>query len=435
MGYVMRLTVLLITLISAGTLLCSCAVNEKSEHFVIRVVDDNSGRGVPLVELKLPNEVKYWTDSAGVAALKEPAYGGHEVFITVRSHGYEYVEDTPMGRGSNVEIEPGKVRELHVRRTMIAERLYRLTGEGIYRDSVMAGLPVPMNESLLNAQVLGQDTVSAAIYRGKIFWIWGDTIGPAYWNFSVSAATSDLRDDPAVAVNYNYFTDDEGRSKPMLPLPGKGLVWIEGLIVMKDPGGEERLIATYTRQDGLKMPDECGLALFDDELEIFKSWVQLPCVRNHYSSHPFLHDGYWYFYPWLRVPDDWSAIQDPIQWEQRDVQLSLNGYSRSACVVWNEYRQRWILLSEAFGDVYYAEATEPEGPYGSAVKIIHHDNYNFYNVATHTFFNQEEGRVIFLEGTYTDSFSDAKEKTPRYNYNQVMYRLQLDDPQLREAQK
>jgi hypothetical protein len=108
---------------------------------------------------------------------------------------------------------------------------------------------------------------------------------------------------------------------------------------------------------------------------------------------------------------------------------------RPSCVVWNEYRNRWILLLEDTGDVYYAEATEPEGPYGGTVKIIHHDQYNFYNVATHTFFNQEGGRVIYVEGTYTDAFSGATEKTPRYNYNQVMYRLRLDDPRLREAQE
>jgi hypothetical protein len=89
-----------------------------------------------------------------------------------------------------VTIEPGTMREVRIRRTMIAERLYRLTGEGFYRDSVMAGPPVPAKDPLLNAQVLGQDTVSAAIYRGEIFWIWGDTIGPAHWNFSVAAATS-----------------------------------------------------------------------------------------------------------------------------------------------------------------------------------------------------------------------------------------------------
>jgi hypothetical protein len=415
--------------------LSSCSEGAQSPgYFVVRVVDEETNRGVPLVELKLPNDVKYWTDSAGVAALDEPSLRGRETFLAVRSHGYEYPEETFLGRGVNVTIEPGKSREVRIRRTMIAERLYRLTGEGIYRDSLMAGLPVPAKEPLLNAQVLGQDTVAAAVYRGRIFWIWGDTIGPAWWNFSVSGAVSDLSDDPAVAVNYRYFTDREGRAKGMLPLPRPGLVWIEGLIPMKDPLGEERLIATYTRQDGLKFPDECGLALFNDANQVFEPWVQYPCTKGHVSSHPFLHDGYWYLYPSLRVPNDWNAIQDPNRWETRNVQLPLNA-KRPSCAVWNAYRRCWILLLEDTGDVYYAEARQPEGPYGKAVKIIHHDEYNFYNVATHTFFNREGGRVIFLEGTYTDAFSRAKEKTPRYNYNQLMYRVSLDDPRLREAQE
>jgi len=429
-----RLVSLFMAVMSVAVLPGSSAAGRTLEYFVIRVVDADTGRGVPLVELKLPNEVKYWTDSAGVAALDEPSFVESEVFIAIRSHGYEYSEETPLGRGACVRIEPGRMKELRIHRTMIAERLYRLTGEGIYRDSVMAGLPVPREEPMMNALVLGQDTVSAAVYRGKIFWIWGDTVGPAYWNFSVSAATSDLGDDPEIAVNYSYFTDSKGRAKQMLPLPSKGLVWIEGLITMMDPDGEERLIATYTRQDGLKFPDECGLALFDDQKQVFQPWVQLPCRDQHISSHPFQHDSYWYLYPWLRVPNDWDAIQDSSQWETRNVRLPSNA-TRPSCVVWNEYRKRWILLLEDTGDVYYSEATQPEGPYGKAVKIIHHDQYNFYNVATHRFFNKEGGRIIFIEGTYTDSFSAATEKTPRYNYNQVMYSLRLDDPRLQEAQK
>lgn len=418
----------------AAVLLWSRADARTIEYFVIRVVDEETGRGVPLVELRFPNEVKYWTDSAGVAAIDELSFIERDVFIAIRSHGYEYSDATPLGRGVNARIETGEVLELRVHRTMIAERLYRLTGEGIYRDSEMAGLPVAMEEPMTSALVLGQDTVSAAVYKGVIFWIWGDTIGPSYWNFSVTAATSDLNDDPDAAVNYNYFTDPRGHVKRMLPLPSEGLVWIEGLIPMIDPNGVERLIATYTRQDGLKFPDECGLALLDDRRREFRPWVQLPCRDQHVSSHPFQHDGYWYLYPWLRVPDDWNATQDPSQWEVRDVQLPSNG-ARPSCVVWNDYRKRWIMLMEDAGDVFYSEAKQPEGPYSEPVKIIHHDRYNFYNVVTHHFFNKEGGRIIYLEGTYTDSFSGATEKTPRYNYNQVMYHLRLDNPRLQAAQE
>lgn len=413
-----------------------------SDYFVVRVTDEATGRGVPLVALKLPNEVVYYTDSAGVAALHEPGLEGKPTFIAVSSHGYEYPRESLMGRGVNLTITAGGHAEIRVRRTMIAERLYRLTGEGIYRDSVLAGLPVPVHHPLLgNGQVLGQDTAVAIPYAGKIFWIWGDTIGPAFWNFSVTAATSELPGrgglDPAAGVDYRYFADARGHAKPMLPLKEKGLVWIEGLFTAADPAGRERLLATYTRQDGLKPPLECGVALYDDTREQFDPLVRMPCRKGHYSSHPIRYrDGdrdYWYLYPWLRVPNDWAAILDPAKWERRDVKLPPDA-RRVSCVAWNEYRQRFVLLMEHTGEVWYAEGPRPEGPFGPAVEIVRHDHYNFYNVVLHPFFDQEGGRVVYFEGTYTDAFSDAKSKTPRYNYNQIMYRLRLEDPRLKPAQ-
>jgi hypothetical protein len=102
-------------------------------------------------------------------------------------------------------------------------------------------------------------------------------------------------------------------------------------------------------------------------------------------------------------------------------------------VAWNAYRGKWIMISGAFGSVYYSEAERPEGPWKRALRIISHNEYNFYNPAHHTFFDKEGGRLIYIEGTYTDAFTKAKEKTPLYNYNQIMYRLRLDDPRIKEA--
>jgi hypothetical protein len=48
--------------------------------------------------------------------------------------------------------------------------------------------------------------------------------------------------------------------------------------------------------------------------------------------------------------------------------------------------------------------------------------------------DEEGGRVIFFEGTYTHSFSGNEHQTPRYDYNQVTYRLDLGDERLRPAQ-
>jgi hypothetical protein len=100
-------------------------------------------------------------------------------------------------------------------------------------------------------------------------------------------------------------------------------------------------------------------------------------------------------------------------------------------VFWNEFRQRWVMLVSAkAGEIWFSEGDTPSGPWVYARRVVSHDNYNFYNPTQHPFFDQDSGRLIYFEGTYTAAFSGAKEKTPRYDYNQIMYRLALDDPRL-----
>jgi hypothetical protein len=106
-------------------------------------------------------------------------------------------------------------------------------------------------------------------------------------------------------------------------------------------------------------------------------------------------------------------------------------------VHWNAYRKRWILIANQsggasfLGEVFYAEADEPHGPWPTARKIVTHDRYSFYNPTHHPFFDQQGGRIIYFEGTYAQTFSGNPVATPRYDYNQVMYRLDLADPRLR----
>ena len=83
------------------------------------------------------------------------------------------------------------------------------------------------------------------------------------------------------------------------------------------------------------------------------------------------------------------------------------------------------------GEIWYAEADAPEGPWLKARKIVTHDKYSFYNPVHHPFLDQKGGRIIYFEGTYTATFSGAKFPTPRYDYNQILYRLDLADPRLK----
>ena len=81
--------------------------------------------------------------------------------------------------------------------------------------------------------------------------------------------------------------------------------------------------------------------------------------------------------------------------------------------------------SSFLGEVWYAEADAPEGPWQDARKILTHDRYSFYNPVQHPLFDQDGGRTIYFEGTYSTTFSRENDPTPRYDYNQMMYRLDV----------
>lgn len=477
-------------------LLLAAALGAADRPFVIQVVDTQTGRGVPLVELRTLNKQVWYTDSAGIAAISDSWLMGQDLHLEVRSHGYAFDERVFDQAARIVHLAPGARVQLRIRRENIAERLYRITGAGIYADSVAAGLPVPIKRPLLNGKVTGQDTNIAIPYNGRIYWFWGDTFGPANAGFKVSGATSALPGkgglDPDLGIDLAYFVDQSGFSKQMLPIDRPGTVWLEGLMVVRDPSGHERLVATYTRQRGLGAAEERGIAVFDDAASVFRVLARLPSTRGHRSSHPVrVTDGgraYWYLYPNYRVPDDWNAIQDARAYEAYrceavagaraappaagqaqnsiqctwkpggefldspderrliekgqlpaeaalfpfvDVDTGRPGNFAMGSIAWNEYRKKWIMLAGAWGDVYYSEAGAPQGPWLCARRIVRHERYNFYNVVHHPFFDKDNGRVIYFEGTYTTAFISGAQPTPLYDYNQIMYKLSLDDSRLR----
>ena len=135
--------------------------------FWIRIVDSETGRGVPLVQLSTPRDaIRFWTDSNGVAVIDDAALEGHDVVFTIKSHGYEFQEKILGDPAKRVHVQAGSHDELQIHRVNIAGRLYRVTGADIYRDSLLAGLPVPIAHPLMEGGVTGQDTnISVDVYK------------------------------------------------------------------------------------------------------------------------------------------------------------------------------------------------------------------------------------------------------------------------------
>jgi hypothetical protein len=134
-------------------------------YFKITVVDRETGRGVPLVELSTVDNVRSYTDSNGVVAFRDPALMGDEVFFHVSSPGYEFPKDGFGNRGKTLKAVEGGSAQLEIDRTNIAQRLYRITGADIYADSLLVGQAAPIAKPLLNARVVGQDSAVNAVYQ------------------------------------------------------------------------------------------------------------------------------------------------------------------------------------------------------------------------------------------------------------------------------
>ncbi|MHC4302312.1 MAG: hypothetical protein ACYS7Y_34055 [Planctomycetota bacterium] len=483
----------------------SSAPGPSENYFTIQVVDRRSGRGVPLVELRTTSNIRYITDSNGIVAFDEPGLMGREVFFFVESHGYEFPKDGFGFRGTKLKTTSGKSAIIKIDRLNIAERLYRITGQGIYRDSVLMGRAVPLANPVLNGQVTGQDSVYTCLYKDRLFWLWGDTNRPSYplGHFWTAGAFSDLPAagglDPSVGVNLEYLVDEDGFSRPLCRLKEKGLVWLDGLLAIKDERGAERMVAKYARMKDLGHALERGLVVFNDATESFE-----PLVRSRPDFLPYTDSGhafpvdvaghkYYYFavqFPLtvrMRVKAEWDCVLDPNRYEvltalsrpsslnprpslprwlrageligddatrmpslikslkkeKQDTHLYdvISGKKvtpHGGSVYFNTYRSKWIMItvqqfgdSSHLGEVWYAEADTPAGPWAYAHKVVTHDKYTFYNPMQHPYFDQQGGRVIYFEGTYSHTFSGSeKNPTPRYDYNQIMYRLDLDDPRL-----
>jgi len=484
---------------------------EKAECFRITVFDEQTGRGVPLVELETVNNIRHWTDSNGIVAFDEPGLMDQEVYFHIRSHGYEYPKDGFGYAGKAVKVTKGGEVRIALKRVNIAERLYRITGQGIYADTVRLGLPTPIRNPVLNGQVVGQDSVQVVIYGGKLYWFWGDTnrVGYPLGQFAMSGATSLLPGkgglDPAVGVDLTYFVDEKGFSRKMAPMKAEGLVWLDGYVIVPGEDGQERLFAHYARLRDLGKMLEHGLMLFNDQTQTFEKHKEFDmaqqwrCPRGHPVRVKENGREYFYFptpYPTVRVKAEAKSMADPASYEAftclvpgskydkgkaqvertadgklaygwkadtdptaqkeereliaagkmkaeearfqlRDVDGGKDVEMHGGSVYWNEYRKRWIMIAvQAFGstsflgEVWLAEAESPTGPWVWARKIVTHDKYTFYNPKHHPFFDQEAGRVIYFEGTYCNTFSGNPVQTPRYDYNQVMYRLDLGDKRL-----
>lgn len=465
--------------------------------FGIHVVEEQTGRGIPLIEFSTVNDIRCITDNAGWIAFNEPGLMNREVWFHLSLNpGYEMKKDGFGYTGIRMTPKAGGSTTVKMKRTNIAERIARTTGQGLYRDSELLSLPHAL-PNLNPAGVMGQDSVQATPYREKIFWLWGDTRVPQYplGNFHTTCALTppDVKPEEGIAFEYFMDVDKPRQLRQMMPLKEPGAVWLFGLLNVKDEKDHEVLIAHYGRHKGLGEPLEHGICRFNDERGIFESVVTLDksekwrfpegnAVRVTNDEGDFFYFAFSFCQTRVRAtlkallsPESYEALRfDDVskQWnwqremlptrpgdetkllltgkmspEQARYQLKAAGTGKlvrlhNATVNWNAYRRRFVLIGlqsgdasdpSPLGEMWYAESESAAGPWHNAVKIASHPRYSFYNPVHHVFLDAEGGRIIHFQGTYSHDFSGNPLVPARYDYNQVMYRLDLSDERLEPA--
>jgi hypothetical protein len=431
----------------------------------IEVVEKGSGWPVPLIELRTTHQLRFITDNAGVIAMDEPELMGRQTWFDVIGHGYEVPKDGFGMRGVRLTPEPGKTLRVEVNRVNIAKRIGRLTGAGLFVESQKLGREVDWKDSGIH----GCDSVQNAVHRGRLFWAWGDTTMPNYplGLFDMSSATTSVQPlsslEPPLRLKFDYFTDENGRQRGVAKMPGSGPTWVTAYVSLPDKTGTQRLVGSYVKIKPPMDAYESGLCVWNDEANRFDLlrvlWTksesapkQTPMPEGHPALWKDEQGKEWVLFgnplPTLRCPATFEAWQDSSTWEVLKPQEALESPDggkvklHSGSMAWNEFRKRWVTVfmegfgqPSVFGELWYAEADSPTGPWGTAVKVLTHENYTFYNPRLHPEFTPTNSPVLLFEGTYTAEFADKPHPTPRYNYNQMLYRLDLDDPALALARK
>lgn len=434
----------------------------------IEVVEEGSGWPVPLVELRTTHQSRFITDNAGLIAFDAPELMGRETWFDVIGHGYEVPRDGFGYRGVRLTPAPGKTLRVKVQRSIIARRIGRLTGAGLFAESQKLGREVGRTES----EIVGCDSVQNAVHRNRLYWFWGDTTLARYplGIFDGTGATTALQPlasfEPPLKLELDYFRDTNGSPRAIARLPGTGPTWVTGTVSLPDRSGTPRLVCSYVKVKPPLEAYEWSLAVWNEQTAGFEKlrtvWTQSESQPNPPAvpqGHPvFWNDAggrRWLLFgnplPSLRCPATFEAWQDSAQWEvlqpQETIPAAGVGESvrphtgaHSGSIAWNAWRKRWVAVfmqafgkPSALGELWYAEADAPTGPWGPAVKVLSHENYTFYNPKLHPEFTPGDSPILLFEGTYTMQFADHAAPTPRYDYNQILYRLDLDDSRLAGA--
>ncbi len=428
----------------------------------LEIVERGSGWPVPGVELRTVHGERLVSDNAGLIAFDLPELMGRETWAEVHGHGYGAKRDGFGYAGFRFVPRPGATVRLEVERHQVARRLGRLTGAGLFAESQKLGEQLDWPED----GVLGCDSVVTTRFGGKLHWFWGDTNLARYplGIFNVAAATTDgfaPPDRPPLKVRFDYFRDSAGAPRGVAEVPGDGPTWVWGAATIPDAQGREHLVAAAVKVRGDMEAYRWDLVEWDAAAAKFRPLRTFWKKSAEEPKPTKVPDGHalkwtdaagkaWLLFgnpfPTLRCPATYEAWKDPSTWESLSPDrrvLTPEGKpveAHGGDLAWHPWSRRWLLLftqkggaSSYLGEIWLASGPGPTGPWTGARKVVTHDRYSFYNPMLRAEAFRADSPLVLFEGTYVTTFSGNARPTPRWDYNQVLYQVDLAAPPFAEA--
>lgn len=446
-------------LVSAISFPATIAFALPHDLFVLEAIDDQNGRPIPLIEFRTTSGMKWITDNAGKAVVDAPELFGREVWFSVLGHGYDVPRDGFGFQGIRLTPTRGTSHPVRLKRTLPAERIGRLTGSGLFAESQKIGEHIDWVES----GVVGCDSVQTTAWKGKLFWFWGDTNLFPYplGIFRMLGAESEVNpwmlDEIPIRPKLNFFRDSKNALRPIADIDHQGPVWLGGLVSLKDQQGAEHLVASYAKIKAPMQVDEFGLCEWNETDQVFRAIKPLWRQGKDQGDDPeqiAVPDGHavryrdssgkgWVLFsnptPRIQIRDTYEDWLDPSLWKVHPKQETIRAQDGSSIqihrgdIAWSEYSKKWVMVftqlfgkSSPLGEIWLSTADSPMGEWSPAVPIVSHTNYTFYNPMIHSEWLRDDQPWIYFEGTYTAEFANKPEKTPRYDYNQILYRVRID---------
>lgn len=146
-------------------------------------------------------------------------------------------------------------------------------------------------------------------------------------------------------------------------------------------------------------------------------------------------------FPELQIPATYEAWASGNDWKEIDAPANPKAPDGSGVITphrgsiaWNAHLGKWLTVftqkfgkPSALGEVWMSHSDSPFGPWAPATKVLTHENYTFYNPVLHPELVPADADFILFEGTYSATFANKPVPTPRYDYNQILYRVDFKD--------